>query len=51
MPNLPDAASDPKVRREYFQTTQPGKGAFGHRFPAALSETEKRAVLEYLKTL
>lgn len=38
-------------RREYFDTTQHGKSAAGHRFPDVLTEEEKRAVLEYLKTL
>ena len=32
-------------------TTQPGKSTAGHLFPNALGEDEKRAVLEYLKTL
>ncbi len=38
-------------RRTWFDTTKPGKSAAGHRFPDALSEDERRAVLEYLKTL
>jgi mono/diheme cytochrome c family protein len=38
-------------RRKYFNTRLAGKSAAGHAFPDALSETEKRAVLEYLKTL
>ncbi len=38
-------------RRRYFDTNLPGKSASGHRFPEALSEDEKQAVLEYLKTL
>lgn len=38
-------------RREYFDTSRPSKSASGHRFPDILSEEEKRAVLEYLKTL
>ncbi len=49
---LPDAArEDAKVRRTYFDTTKRGKSAAGHPFPSALSAEEKRAVLEYLKTL
>jgi mono/diheme cytochrome c family protein len=38
-------------RRYYFDTSLFGKSAAGHRFPDELSEDEKRAVLEYLKTL
>ncbi len=38
-------------RRRYFDTSMFGKSAAGHRFPDALSEAEKQAVLEYLKTL
>lgn len=38
-------------RRQYFDASIPGKSAAGHTFPDALSEDEKRAVLEYLKTL
>ncbi|MEI8070848.1 MAG: cytochrome c [Planctomycetota bacterium] len=38
-------------RRSFFNTTKPGKSAAGHDFPDALDEEEKKAVLEYLKTL
>ena len=38
-------------RRTYFDTRPPGKSAAGHLFPNALNEAEKRAVLEYLKSL
>jgi mono/diheme cytochrome c family protein len=38
-------------RRRYFDTSQSGKSAAGHTFPDRLSESEKSAVLEYLKTL
>lgn len=38
-------------RREYFDTRAFGKSAQGHDFPQRLSEDEKRAVLEYLKSL
>jgi hypothetical protein len=49
---LPTAAvDDKKLRREYFQTTVRGKSAAGHEFVEELSEDEKTAVLEYLKTL
>jgi mono/diheme cytochrome c family protein len=38
-------------RRQFFDTRAFGKSAGGHDFPDVLSEPEKRAVLEYLKTL
>jgi mono/diheme cytochrome c family protein len=38
-------------RREYFDTRAFGKSSAGHLFPNQLSDDEKRAVLEYLKTL
>jgi len=38
-------------KRRYFDTSLAGKSAAGHTFPDALSEDEKQAVLEYLKTL
>lgn len=41
----------PSQRREYFDTAIKGKSAAGHRFPEVLSEDQKQAVLEYLKTL
>jgi mono/diheme cytochrome c family protein len=48
---LPDSASDKRLRREYFSTKAFGKSAAGHTFVEELNEEEKRAVLEYLKTL
>lgn len=38
-------------RRWYFDTANFGKSAAGHNYPDRLSENEKSAVLEYLKTL
>jgi len=38
-------------RRRFFDTSRRGKSAAGHDFPDSLSEAEKTAVLEYLKTL
>ena len=35
--------------RQFFNTTLPGKSAQGHTFPDQLTESQKRAVLEYLK--
>lgn len=48
---MPDSCDDPVFRRSYFDTRQFGKSGDGHRFPDSLSEPEKQAVLEYLKTL
>jgi len=47
MPEVDDA----RQRRTYFDTRKFGKGAEGHLFPDELSEDEKIAVIEYLKTL
>jgi mono/diheme cytochrome c family protein len=49
--HFPRDATTAKERRRYFDARKPGKSAAGHRFPDALTEDEKRAVLEYLKTL
>jgi len=38
-------------RRQYFDTRGFGKSAAGHDFAEALEEDDRRAVLEYLKTL
>lgn len=46
-----EAKRSSAARRRYFETRAFGKSAAGHTFPEALSEAEKRAVLEYLKTL
>jgi mono/diheme cytochrome c family protein len=48
---LPDHVVTNSERREYYDTRRPGKNAQGHRFPNQLNEAERRAVLEYLKTL
>ena len=49
--NVPATAVSLRQRREYFDTRQHSKSAGGHMFPEQLSESEKRAMLEYLKTL
>ena len=49
--SVPVGLVDGHARRNWFDTTRHGKSASGHRFPEALAEDEKRAVLEYLKTL
>src|SRR5262249_46709671 len=38
-------------RRKVYDTTQPGRSNAGHTFGDALSTEERRAVIEYLKTL
>jgi len=38
-------------RRKIYDTTQPGRGNGGHTFGDDLSEEERRAIIEYLKTL
>lgn len=43
--------ADARIARRYFDTRLPSKSAVGHTFPDALSEAEKQAVVEYLKTL
>lgn len=44
--NLPS-----RIKRMYYDTTHIGNSAAGHTFPDALSDEEKIAVIEYLKTL
>ena len=48
---MPTDEEDIVLRRSYFDTRQFGKKNTGHTYPDALSEAEKRALLEYLKTL
>jgi mono/diheme cytochrome c family protein len=48
---IPLTQSDMAVRRQYFDTQRFGKSNRGHEYPNALTEAEKRAVLEFLKTL
>lgn len=48
---VPGTAKRAFERREYFDTRLNGKSAAGHPFADELNETEKSAVLEYLKTL
>ena len=38
-------------RRKVYDTTQPGRGNGGHTFGDELTEDQRRAVIEYLKTL
>lgn len=48
---VPSAVQSAAEKREYFNSRLKGKSAAGHNFPETLTEDEKRAVLEYLKTL
>lgn len=51
VPEVPPQEQDIAKRRSYFDTRRFGKSNAGHEYPNRLSEAEKRAVLEYLKTL
>ena len=48
---VPSSVKIPSRRRRYFDTSLFGKSAAGHLYPETLSEDERTAVLEYLKTL
>lgn len=48
---MPSDVVSAAARRRYFDTRRFGKSAAGHLFPDELSEDERLAVLEYLKTL
>jgi hypothetical protein len=47
--------ADPKLpareRRKVYDTTQPGRGNGGHTFGDDLTDEQRLAVIEYLKTL
>ena len=45
------SANDRWQNRAYFDSSKFGKSNRGHDYPSRLSESEKKAVLEYLKTL
>jgi mono/diheme cytochrome c family protein len=47
----PDADAPAHERRRVYDTTQPGRGNGGHTFGDDLTEDERTAVIEYLKTL
>jgi hypothetical protein len=40
-----------RERRKVYDTTQPGRGNGGHTYGDALTEPERMAVIEYLKTI
>ncbi|QDT02567.1 Cytochrome c [Rubripirellula lacrimiformis] len=48
---VPLTEPDVAIRRSYFDTRRFGKSRAGHDYPDQLDENQKRAVLEYLKTL
>ena len=48
---LPESATTPYEQRRYFDTKRFGKSKAGHTFPEKLTATEKKQVLEFLKTL
>ena len=48
--SVPDGLSA-RHRRMYYDTSHVGNSAAGHTFPDVLDAAEKRAVIEYLKTL
>jgi mono/diheme cytochrome c family protein len=47
----PDAKMPPSERRKIYDTSQPGRGNRGHTFGDILTEQQRAAVIEYLKTL
>ena len=49
--HIPDEVTAPALRRRYFDTSKPGKSNSGHDYPDLLSQDDKKALLEYLKTL
>ncbi|MFI4876167.1 MAG: cytochrome c, partial [Blastopirellula sp. JB062] len=48
---LPPEVKRRDEKRTYFDTRKSGKSGAGHDYPDELTTEEKRAVLEYLKTL
>jgi hypothetical protein len=48
---VPDNKTPAIERRKVYDTTQPGRGNGGHTFGDKLSDTERYAVIEFLKTL
>jgi len=47
----PDVNLPAIERRKVYDTTQPGRGNGGHTFGDKLTDEERKAVIEYLKTL
>ena len=49
--NAPDPSLPAIDRRKVYDSTQPGRGNSGHTFGDRLTEEQRMAVIEYLKTL
>ncbi|MBI3406835.1 MAG: c-type cytochrome [Planctomycetes bacterium] len=49
--NAPDQTLPAYERRKTYDTTQPGRSNQGHTFGDDLTDEQRRAVIEYLKTL
>jgi mono/diheme cytochrome c family protein len=47
----PDAKRSGYEKRKVYDTTRPGRGNAGHPFGDKLTESQRKAVIEYLKTL
>jgi hypothetical protein len=47
----PESSLPSRERRKVYDTTQPGRGNGGHTFGDKFSDQQRRAVIEYLKTL
>jgi mono/diheme cytochrome c family protein len=47
----PDPKAHPHEKRKVYDTSQPGRSNAGHTFGDELTEPERMAVIEYLKTL
>ena len=50
-PAAPGAGVPPIERRKVYDTTQSGRSNAGHAYGDDLTDAERRAVIEYLKTL
>ncbi len=48
---IPAQTTSTSEKREYYDTRMTGKSAAGHKFADKLTDEERRALLEYLKTL
>lgn len=51
MQQVPTEIQEAADRRRYFDTGLSGKSAQGHNYPDQLDDSDKMAVIEYLKTL
>ena len=51
MKGMPDGKLHPHEARKIYDTSKPGRSNHGHTFGDHLSDEERTAVLEYLKTL